>query len=198
MAVYDVSGTQEDCYPNTTVLINRFDIRNQKQLSLVEQKLVTGLAAQLEQEVTFENVDFAFYKGLHKALFGDLYDWAGTVRTITIAKKGTVFCRAEAIEQIADACFSKLKQQNYLNGLNREAFIDKLTVLYDDLNMLHPFREGNGRTLRLFITLLVRNTGRKIFFDRCDADLLTIATIQAAQGAKDLLHQVFSDIIEDR
>ena len=71
MAVYDVSGTQEDCYPNTTVLINRFDIRNQKQFSLVEQKLVTGLAAQLEQEVTFENVDFAFYKGLHKALFGD-------------------------------------------------------------------------------------------------------------------------------
>ena len=66
------------------------------------------------------------------------------------------------------------------------------------MNMLHPFREGNGRTLRLFITLLVRNTGRKIFFDRCDADLLTIATIQAAQGAKDLLHQVFSDIIEDR
>lgn len=60
MAVYDVSGTQEDCYPNTTVLINRFDIRNQKQLSLVEQKLVTGLAAQLEQEVSFENVDFAF------------------------------------------------------------------------------------------------------------------------------------------
>ena len=91
MAVYDVSGTQEDCYPNTTVLINRFEIRNQKQLSLVEQKLVTGLAAQLEQEVSFENVDFAFYKGLHKALFGDLYDWAGTVRTITVFKKGIAF-----------------------------------------------------------------------------------------------------------
>lgn len=101
MAVYDVSGTQEDCYPNTTVLINRFDIRNQKQLSLVEQKLVTGLAAQLEQEVSFENVDFAFYKGLHKALFGDLYDWAGTVRKITVSKKGTVFCRGEAMCEIA-------------------------------------------------------------------------------------------------
>ena len=91
MAIYNVSGTQEDCYPNTTVLINRFDIRNQKQLSLVEQKLVTGLAAQLEQEVTFDNVIFAYYKGLHKALFGDLYDWAGTVRTITVFKKGIAF-----------------------------------------------------------------------------------------------------------
>ena len=45
MAVYDVSGTQEDCYPNTTVLINRFDIRNQKQLSLVEQKLFSTFIA---------------------------------------------------------------------------------------------------------------------------------------------------------
>ena len=91
MAVYNVSGTQTDCYLNTTVLINRFDIRNQKQLSLVEQKLVTGLAAQLEKEKVFDNVNFAYYKELHKAMFGDLYDWAGTVRTITIFKKGIAF-----------------------------------------------------------------------------------------------------------
>ena len=45
MAIYNVSGTQEDCYPNTTVLINRFDIRNQKQLSLVEQKLLSAFIA---------------------------------------------------------------------------------------------------------------------------------------------------------
>ena len=197
MAVYDISGTQEDCYPDSTVLVNRFHIQDQRQLSLIEQRLVTGLAAQLEKEAVFENADFSFYKGLHKALFGDLYDWAGTVRTITISKKGTVFCRAEAIEQIAEARFSRLKHQKYLCGLDNDTFIDELTELYDDLNMLHPFREGNGRTLRLFITLLVKNTGRGIFFDRCDPDLPTIATIQAAQGSKDLLRQVLSEMIED-
>lgn len=196
MAVYDISGTQEDCYPNTTVLRNRFHIQDQKQLSLVEQKLVTSLAAQLEKDAVFENVDFEYYKGLHKSLFVDLYDWAGTVRKITISKKGTVFCRAEAIEEVAKNRFFRLKQQNYLNGLNYETFIEELTELYDDLNMLHPFREGNGRTLRLFISLLVRNTGREILFNRCDPDLLTIATIQAAQGSKDLLRQVFSELIE--
>lgn len=196
MAVYDISGTQEDCYPNTTVLRNRFHIQDQKQLSLVEQKLVTSLAAQLEKDAVFENVDFEYYKGLHKSLFVDLYDWAGTVRKITISKKGTVFCRAEAIEEVAKNRFFRLKQQNYLNGLNYETFIEELTELYDDLNMLHPFREGNGRTLRLFISLLVRNTGREILFNRCDPDLLTIATIQAAQGSKDLLRPVFSELIE--
>ncbi|MBQ8921109.1 MAG: Fic family protein [Oscillospiraceae bacterium] len=195
MAIYDISGTRADCYPNTTVLINRFHIQDQKKLSTVEQKLVTSLAAQLEAETVFEHVDFAYYKGLHKALFGDLYDWAGTVRTIPISKKGTVFCPAEEISGIAEARFLRLKQQNYLTGLDDKAFLEELTGLYDDLNLLHPFRDGNGRTLRLFITLLVKNTGRRALFGRCDANLLASAAIQAAQGKKDLLRQALSEVI---
>lgn len=197
MAIYDVSGSQSDCYPGTSVLINRFAIREQSQLSLIEQKLVTGLAAQLQEEAVFEDVDFSYYKALHRSLFGDLYDWAGTVRTITISKKGFVFCRADAIEQIGERRFARLRQQQYLTGMETDAFLDALTELYDDLNLLHPFREGNGRTLRLFTSLLVRNTGREIRFDRCDADLLMIATIQAAQGSRDLLRQVFAEIITE-
>ena len=197
MAVYELSGAQEDCYPGTTVLINRFNIQDQALLSLVEQKLVTGLAARLEKNTAFDHVDFPFYLHLHEELFGDLYDWAGTVRKITISKKGTVFCSAEKIEQVAENIFSRLKQENYLSGLDFDTFINELARLYDDLNMLHPFREGNGRTLRLFITLLVRNSGRVIYFDQCDADLLIIATIQAAQGSIDLLRQVFHDIIDN-
>ena len=108
-----------------------------------------------------------------------------------------MFCRAEAIAQIAERRFERLRQQNYLTGMASDVFVDELAELYDDLNQLHPFREGNGRTLRLFITLLVRNTGREIYFDRCDADLLMIATIQAAQGSRDLLRQVFSEIVEE-
>ncbi|MCR4645785.1 MAG: Fic family protein [Oscillospiraceae bacterium] len=196
MTVYDVSGTQEDCYPGTTVLINRLDIHEQEKLSLVEQKLVTGLAAQLQEEAVFEHVDFAYYKELHRSLFCDLYDWAGTVRRITISKKGFVFCRAEEIERIGVLRFTRLQQQDYLTGMSGDAFTDELAELYDDLNQLHPFREGNGRTLRLFMTLLVRNTGRELRFDHCDPDLLMIATIQAAQGSRDLLRQVFSEIVE--
>ena len=63
------------------------------------------------------------------------------------------------------------------------------------MNMLHPFREGNGRTLRLFITLLVRNTGRDIDFTRCDTDVLIIAAVKAAQGDISLLREVLEEII---
>ena len=197
MSVYNVSGTQEDCYPGTRTLKNRFGIRDQKQLALVEQKLVTGLAAQLQEEAVFAQVDFAYYKHLHKSLFGDLYDWAGTVRTITISKKGFVFCQAGVIEETGQRRFARVQRQKYLTGMPTEVFLDELTELYDDLNLLHPFREGNGRTLRLFITLLVRNAGREIRFDHCDPDLLMIATIQAAQGTRDLLRQVFAEIVTE-
>ena len=62
--------------------------------------------------------------------------------------------------------------------------------------MLHPFREGNGRTLRLFITLLVRNADYNISFAECDSDLLLIATIKAAQGDTNLLRDVFTDLVK--
>lgn len=82
-----------------------------------------------------------------------------------------------------------------MKGLTKSRFIDELTEFYHDMNMLHPFREGNGRTLRLFITLLVRNAGYTLNFSDCDNDLLMIATIKAAQGDFSLLKEVFSELV---
>ena len=115
--------------------------------------------SKIEKEIKFNNVDFNFYKNLHKQLFDDLYEWAGTVRNINISKKGTVFCNSDDIERIGKLKFDRLKSLNFLKNTPKDQFLDELTELYHDLNMLHPFREGNGRTLRLFITLLVRNAG---------------------------------------
>ena len=152
-------------------------------------------SSQAEQETIFKNIDFNFYKKLHKQLFGDLYEWAGTVRSMNISKKGTVFCNFEDIERIGTLKFQRLAEQNYLKGLTKIRFIDELTEFYHDMNMLHPFREGNGRTLRLFITLLVRNAGYTLNFSDCDSDLLMIATIKAAQGDLSLLKEVFSELV---
>ena len=195
MAVYSLEGSQDSCYPNTTVLVNKLDIRTQELLIEAESVLVTSCSVKLEKTVKFENVDFDYYKSLHRQMFSDLYEWAGTVRNINISKKGTVFCNASDIERIGVLKFERLKSQHYLKGMKNEKFLDELTDLYHELNMLHPFREGNGRTLRLFVTLLVRNTGRDIDFNNTDSDLLTIATIKAAQGDKSLLRSVFGELV---
>lgn len=195
MAVYSLEGTQKDCYPDTTVLINKLDIRNQKMLNVAELRIVISMTMKIEKEIKFNNVDFNFYKNLHKQLFDDLYEWAGTVRNINISKKGTVFCNSDDIERIGKLKFDRLKSLNFLKNTPKDQFLDELTELYHDLNMLHPFREGNGRTLRLFITLLVRNAGYNLNFSECDSDMLMIATIKAAQGDLSILREVFSDIV---
>lgn len=195
MAVYSMEGTQKDCYPDTTILVNKFGIKNQKELDSVERQLVLLKGSQIEKNTAFENVDFDFYKSLHHQLFSDLYEWAGKIRSINISKKGTVFCQSDEIERIGILKFKRLEKLNFLKNLNKEEFVEELTELYNDLNMLHPFREGNGRTLRLFVTLLARNAGYNISFAECDSDLLMIATIKAAQGDTNLLREVFSELV---
>ena len=192
---YTTEGSQENCYPDSTVLINKFNIRNQHELDMVEKQITLLRGVQAEQETAFTDVDFDFYKNLHKKIFGDIYEWAGSVRTVNISKKGTVFCNADEIEHIGALKFRRLKNMNYLKDMNDGKFLDELTDLYHELNMLHPFREGNGRTLRLFIALLVRNTDRDIDFGGSDSDLLMIAAIKAAQGDRMLLRQVFGELI---
>lgn len=196
MAVYSMEGTQSDCYPGTTVLINKLGIKEQKMLNVAEIRIVISMTAKIESEINFENVDFDFYKTLHHRLFSDLYEWAGKIRNINISKKGTVFCKSDDIERIGVLKFKRLQKLDFLKNLTKEEFVEELTELYNDLNMLHPFREGNGRTLRLFITLLVRNADHNISFAECDSDLLLIATIKAAQGDTNLLRDVFADLVK--
>ena len=196
MAVYKVEGCQWNCYPDTNVLINKLDIRDREELDAVEKQITLLRGIQAEQEMCMDNADFEFYKSIHRTLFGDLYEWAGTLRTINISKKGTVFCDYRELERIGRLKFQRLAAMDYLKNISDDAFFDELSELYHELNMLHPFREGNGRTLRLFSTLLVRNTGRDINFALCDGDMLNIATIKAAQGDMTALREVLKDIIE--
>lgn len=96
------------------------------------------------------NFDFEDYKAIHRELFSDLYEWAGMPRNINLSKQGTVFCSYEKIDDLGKRIFSRLKKLNYLVGLDREKFVCEIADLYDTINRLHPFREGNGRTQRVF------------------------------------------------
>jgi len=91
--------------------------------------------------------------------------------------------------------FKRLKDCNYFKGLRHGEFVEEIVDFYCVTNELHPFREGNGRTQRVFLTQLIRNAGYDINFADMDTELLMIATIQSAQGVTDLLKQIFSESI---
>ena len=145
-----------------------------------------------------KSFDFAHYKAVHRFLFADLYDWAGQVRTVNISKKGTNFCPAKDVEKQADLIFKRLQDRKYLRGLSHDTFVEEITDFYCSTNYLHPFREGNGRTQRTFLTQLIRNAGYELNWSEVDGDLLMIATIQSAQGVMDLLQQLLNEAITER
>ncbi len=188
---YDLEAITDGCYEGTTCLINKLDIRDEKELAAIESSITMANISLLEQEPIAGTFDFKHYKAIHYFLFHDLFEWAGEIRRVYMAKKGTQFVEAKKIEEVAEALFSRIREAGYYVNNKRESFIHHITELYCDINMLHPFREGNGRTERVFITQLIRNAGYDIDFGDIDPDLLMIATIQAANGVMDTIRHIF-------
>ncbi len=195
---YSMDPLSDGCYENTSILINKFNIRDAEKLAAVEQNITSALIAQAFISIPFENVDFSFYKNLHKYVFSDIYEWAGKVRSVNMSKKGTNFCSADKIEERGNAIFDRLKKSGYLSKYKGKKFIREFTELYCSLNLLHPFREGNGRTKRLFLSMLIKNLGKNLDFFEIDPDFLMIATIKSVSGDVFMLRRIFDEHIKGK
>ena len=110
---------------------------------------------------------------IHRHLFGDIYDWAGEVRTVDITKNSDGSDFFLIVSKITDAgqyVFSELASENYLKDLPRVEFINRLSYYYDQLNYIHPFREGNGRTQRAFWSRVASDAGHVLCWNEVGAD----------------------------
>ena len=192
---YSIDSITDDCYEGTTCLVNKFGIKNEKQLSEIEADITFAKTSKLEEIPLKGNFDLEHYKSIHKFLFEDLYSWAGELRKINISKKGTNFANADELEYLCTECFQRLKENNYYRNTDFDSFVENIVDLYCTLNILHPFREGNGRTERIFISQLIRFNGYDIDFSDIDTDCLMFATIQSAQGITDNLVNLFKENI---
>lgn len=193
---YSITALTDDYYEGTDCLINKFNIQNEEQLAKLEASITLAKTAELERNPISSSFDFEHYKQIHKYLFEDLYEWAGKVRTVDISKKGTNFTPAENIEAVANACFDRLKRFNYFKNIDFDDFVENIVDFYCSTNMLHPFREGNGRTQRIFIAQLIRFCGYDINFSEIDTDELMVATIHSANGITDYLKEIFKNHIK--
>lgn len=192
---YSIDAITDSCYENTTCLINKFDIRDEEKLKKVEADITFAKATILESNPISNKFDLEHYKAIHRFLFEDIYVWAGSFRTVDMAKKGTSFCSADQLDDVAKKCFDRLAENNLFSDLDRDEFVDAVVDFYCVTNMLHPFREGNGRTQRIFISQLIHHNGYDFDFSDIDSDDLMIATIQAANGVTDFLKQLFDENI---
>lgn len=164
------------------LLRNRLGITDPAELSRAEAALVTAALHELALTRLPGDYDLAHLQAFHRVVFGDLYPWAGEVRTVALGKAGQLFCPPEAIERRAGAVFLALAARDHLRGLDRERFLDALTELLAAMTFLHPFREGNGRTQRAFVAQLARDAGHLVSWATMDAAENAAASRAAHEG----------------
>lgn len=141
------------CYQNSDVLINKMGIRDMEQLRQMEKRLTMLRILELVDSPIQGKFGLKHLQLIHKYIFQDVYEWAGKIRKVNIAK-GNMFCSVKFIESQAEEIFGKLREENYLSGLSEEEFPVRLAYYFSEINALHPFREGNGRSQREFIRTL--------------------------------------------
>lgn len=166
------------CYPESDVLINKLNIHELKKLNEAERKLTQLRLNDLITSPVRGNYDLKHLQKIHRYIFRDLYEWAGKIRTVDIAKSN-MFCKVQFIEMQADEIFKQLKDDDYLADLPRDMFIKKIAYYFSEINALHPFREGNGRSQREFIRELAIQQGYEVYFAEISAEEMLEASLES-------------------
>jgi len=179
-------------YENSTVLINKLDLRDQGELDDFEAEITSARAGEPLPE---GNLDFAHFCAIHHHLFQDVFNWAGTPRTVRISKQGSAFCFPEHIEAQATKLFYDLKAKQHLENLPASEFAENAAHFLAELNAIHAFREGNGRTQLTFFALLANRAGQTLDLEKLDPDAMLSAMIAGFDGDESKLATVIGELI---
>jgi cell filamentation protein len=182
----------------TGVLKNQLGISSDKELEEAEADITAAAIASIPDEPALGEFDLEHLKNIHWELFSVVYTWAGEIRTVEMAKESTRFANSDAIEQAAKALFDELHSDNLLKDVPRDQYVRRLAHYYSEVNILHPFREGNGRTERVFFSQLVVDAGSRLAWERMDADANLRACIAAYEGDEEQLAAMLGDLLESR
>jgi cell filamentation protein, protein adenylyltransferase len=145
-------ATDPYLYPGTNTLKNLAGVTDSDELQHIEAVFTSYRSSQLLRVPLQGNFDVRHLRDLHQHIFQDLYEWAGTFRTVNIGKQGEFwFCRPEFILQALTDLFAALSQESNLIGTSIKQFCSRTAYYLGELNAVHPFREGNGRTQREFV-----------------------------------------------
>ncbi len=191
---YDVNTTAQSlyCYPESDVLINKLNIRNNDELKRAEEEITS-----LKQYMLMESpIKGRFTKtqliNIHRFLFGDIYSFAGHIRREQISKGNTLFFPPHLIDPELDKVFSKLHNDKMLYETDRKKQIKHLSYFMSELNIIHPFREGNGRSIRELIRCMALHYGFSLDWSHVNRNTMLNAAVRSVVD-----NMAFIDIITE-
>jgi len=141
-------------------------------------------------------------KAIHKHIFQDVYPWAGQFRTTTLGKTEYLghparwFTPPHLLEHEAERIFDALRHANLLRGLASTEFASEAARLLGEINMLHPFREGNARSQRILLDAVARETEYGLHFDVISRERMVQASIEANNGNLGMMRRMFEEITD--
>ncbi|WP_375706810.1 BID domain-containing T4SS effector [Bartonella sp. AA126HLJHH] len=195
-------------YPNSITLKNKYGIKDYGKLKVQCAHDTTKAIIHLRQEAPPQKLTSTYLQYIHHTLFKNTFEWAGqtrekpftfedgTVAYMPMMKKaGISFASAKQIQEGLDNLDKTLAETNSLKGLTRETFIEHVTEMLIQLNYTHPFREGNGRTQRMFFEKLGQVAGHTLDFSLVTEKRMNLASIASLKHKdKEEMKHLLEDI----
>ncbi|MBJ3815028.1 putative adenosine monophosphate-protein transferase Fic [Shimwellia pseudoproteus] len=193
----DTFGDVRDPYfwSGSEVFRNRLNIREAARLQEAEIAFTSLRAATLELGPPRPGLPHLCH--IHRQLFQDIYEWAGKIRQVDIYRGDTRFCHFDYLEKEGNAVMRALEDENYLLGLPLEVFTQRLAHFYCEVNVLHPFRTGNGRAQRIFFEQLAIHAGYSLDWRGLAVVPWRQANQQGAMGDLQPLEAIFSKVVSE-
>jgi cell filamentation protein len=166
------------------------------QLYKKEKILTNAKMIALQDEPIVGHLDYVHLKKIHAYLFSNVYDWAGKDRyeagiSAEFGKGTTLFTHYSKLPEVARLLFDALKDEDYFKGKDQMSFAKSAASFMNGLNILHPFREGNGRVQRIYMEYLAKEAGYTLSFKEITEREMIKASIDGARGDLTLMEQLF-------
>ena len=188
------------CYPGTNVLKNKLGIVDNVKLQYAERQITAFRLIDLLSDPIKGTYDLNHLKQIHKYIFQDIYSWAGDIRKVNIGKGYTTFADTSYIEPYAKHIYKELQKDCFLKNYGVDKFSDRLSYYAAEINMLHPFREGNGRSTREYLRCLAKEAGYDLNYSKIDyKDLYDafVSSVTDSTKLTNLFKNHFLDNIKD-
>ncbi len=181
------------CYPRTTVLKNRRNLRTQEALDRFE----TAITAQrFSEPLPTGKLTEQHYRRVHRHIFRDVYAWAGEYREkVRISKGDSTFCYPEYIPREMAKLFEGLRRGSKLRGLSKQDFARGAASFLATLNAIHTFRDGDGRSQLAFMGLVARSAGHQLHLNKIVPADFPAAMIRSFQDGEELLAEQLARLL---
>lgn len=198
------------CYHGSNILINKLDIHEQKTLDKAERNITALMLMKLQLNPIpnpKELFSVEYFINLHKQVFEYIYPFAGTIRKENMVKGNTPFCRPDFIYKYLVMLFDKIFD-DVKKIKTKDDIVNFLSYYYSELNIIHPFREGNGRIMREYLRQVVIFINQYLdldyeldFSNVTDEDkdnLINGSITSAMNGDLELLNRFFDNVLKSR